>query len=222
MAYVNQIMEKQGAKGKFYRVNIDDVWYSAFYPVAKDCDGLNKGDQVEFSSAKNGDFNNLKSIKKVGSTVAVGASVPQQPSNSPRGNDYGRPKRDPSEFNHMMATRYALDLLIAGKTPSIQGAVDIVFAAYNEIKRRLKMAENEVAVSPEGDRLKELLSVHLIENNINEGGAPWKEYWTRRFGAKAPSVTELKTVIEDFDKVKAGTMEILLTTDGKLYMKPKS
>ena len=165
------------------------------------------GDEITFTSENKGGKDRISSI---GGTATSSATSPSFP--KPSGKSAFVPK-DPKEFNFMMATRYALDAIIAGAAASPKEAAILIRDLYNAIAN---VASEPIPETRPTSVLQDQIQALTVETGIDTNGKPWKDYLFKRFKSSTPTNGQLGDLINLLMDVRKGKMKFSMTPDGIL------
>jgi hypothetical protein len=136
---VESITRKDGQYGTYYNLTISGEQYAAFNAASNQAASINQGDNVSFEWTPKGKYKNITSISRATNGSGAGP-VTAQPGVAGR-QSAGVPSRS-EEFNLMMATRYALDSIIAGKAKDATEAASLIRGIYTALKADVKESQS--------------------------------------------------------------------------------
>ena len=220
MAVINSIETAvSAANGNSYvRAKIDGISYNVFGPLAQKIQQLGVGAQVQITTKQNGKYTNLADVVP----MTVGALNPTVNTPTSTGGTGGSSSgskwvpKDPKELNYMMVTRYALDLMLQGKTTSPADAVKTVLELYKEVA-----AQTSVSQSRSSSGVTATITKLVNGLGIEESGPIWKQYLLRRYGKlELPSENQVH-LLSDLQAVADGAMTMEFLPDGTLNFQKK-
>lgn len=131
---IERIDVKDGQFGPYTVFSAGGDSYSAFGRHHATFSRFKVGDDVNFEWEQKGQYKRVTSVNGPGVSTSAGVSVPSPKSTGPSNPtppNSGGYRKDPNEFNTMMATRYALDAMIGNQAGTPEEAVALIKKIYD-------------------------------------------------------------------------------------------
>ena len=136
---IQRLDVKDGQYGPYTVFSADGDSYTAYGRHHTTLSRYKVGDEIDFKWEQKGNYKRVTEVNGPGVATSAGSN-PRPPSPSGSGS-YTR--RDPAEFNVMMATRYALDALIGNQASTPAEAVALIKELYTGFIEKEKEAVKE-------------------------------------------------------------------------------
>lgn len=129
---IERLDVKDGQFGPYTVFSAGGDSYSAFGRHHTTLSRYKVGDDIDFQWELKGNYKRVTNVNGPGVSTVASSSAPRTVGgNAPVSGSGGYSKRDPAEFNLMMATRYALDAMIGSVAPTPGEAVALIKQLYN-------------------------------------------------------------------------------------------
>lgn len=131
---IERLDVKDGQFGPYTVFSAGGDSYSAFGRHHTTLSRYKLGDDIDFQWEQKGNYKRVTNVNGPGVSTASGSNQ-RPPSGTPSGSSGGNPpsgyRKDPNEFNLMMATRYALDAIVGQAAGTPAEAVALIKEIYN-------------------------------------------------------------------------------------------
>ncbi len=140
---LERIDVKDGQFGPYTVFSAGGDSYSAFGRHHTTFSRFKVGDDVDFQWEQKGNYKRVTNVNGPGVSTSAGASGTPSKGANPVGGSQGYQRKDPTEFNLMMATRYALDAMIASQAGTAKEAAALIKEIYNEFLPKAESPDKE-------------------------------------------------------------------------------
>ena len=129
---IERLDVKDGQFGPYTVFSAGGDSYSAFGRHHTTLSRFKVGDDIDFQWELKGNYKRVTNVNGPGVSTSPSTppNTPVRPAGTPSGSG-GYTKRDPAEFNLMMATRYALDAIMGNAAATPKDAVSLIKELYN-------------------------------------------------------------------------------------------
>lgn len=138
---IQRIDVKDGQYGPYTVFSADGDSYTAYGRHHSSLSRYKVGDEIDFKWEQKGNYKRVTEVNGPGVSTSAGPSQ-RPPSPAPSGTGGGY-RKDPTEFNVMMATRYALDALVGQVAATPEEAVALIKQLYTGFIEKEKEAVKE-------------------------------------------------------------------------------
>lgn len=142
---IQRLDVKDGQYGPYTVFSADGDSYTAYGRHHTTLSRYKVGDDIDFAWEQKGNYKRVTSVNGPGVSTGAGPSGSVGPSRPVGASSSGSSpyRKDPTEFNVMMATRYALDALIGNQATTAAEAVALIKELYNGFIEKEKEAVKE-------------------------------------------------------------------------------